>query len=97
MREESANACGGGAGIFTHCGSSDALSVVRDEGARAVAMVGGAIACTQHLGVALEAMEKRHGTRGDATRGFDDEDEDGVLLAEGVGIVLAFGRPPKDR
>ena len=58
MREDSANACGGGAGILTHCGSGDALSVVRDEGAWAVAMVGGAIACTRHLGVAFEAMEK---------------------------------------
>ena len=60
MREDSADARGGGAGILTHCGSGDALSVVRDEGARAVAMVGGAIACTRHLGVALargEAME----------------------------------------
>ena len=53
MREDSADACGGGAGILAHCGSGDALSVVRDEGARAVAMVGGAIACTRHLGVAL--------------------------------------------
>ena len=40
MREDSADARGGGAGIFAHGGCGEALSVVRDEGARAVAMVG---------------------------------------------------------
>ena len=68
MREDSADARGGGAGIFAYGGCGEALSVVRGEGARAVAMVGGAIACARHVGVALEAMEERHGAWGRYTR-----------------------------
>ena len=37
VREDSADARGGGAGIFAYGGCGEALSVVRGEGARAVA------------------------------------------------------------
>ena len=52
VREDSANARDGGAGVCAHGGGGDVLSVVRDEGARAAAMIIGPIARARNLGVA---------------------------------------------
>ena len=84
VREDSANARGGGAGVCAHGGGGDVLSVVRDEGARAAAMVIGPIARARDLGVALEAVEERHGARGDAAHRLDDEHPDAVAFADSV-------------
>ena len=59
MREDSANARGGGAGVCAHGGGGDVLSVVRYEGARAAAMVVGPIARARDLGAALEAVKEK--------------------------------------
>ena len=58
-----------------------------DEGARAAAVVGGAITRARDLAVAFEAVEERHGAGGDAAHRFDDEHSYAVALLEGVRVV----------
>ena len=71
-------------------GGGDVLSAVRDKGARAAARVGGPVTRARDLGVALEAVEERHGARGEAAHRLDDEHPDAVALAESVCVVTVL-------